>query len=712
MDVSEIKDGESLEFWLRNKPAEWSQAIATRAALRTAPLGFHTVSPTKAGLSQKDLQKFLVYIFRGCIITQAYRLYSKEKFHPSKSAALALDLKRAVRSRQNSKLLLNIRKSLPESSKALYSLLNASASLEASAFGSTQPAISSAISAITYANDALMDIETKLYLWQTVKADCSFLDTDFDNKNYSKSEPSGHAMLLLQRPLWIIQNDDTKFVSGGLPKTINRSLKTFQISQVAEETSFGLISDWYKGVLIGNSTFGVEIDILIAEMSPKEWGDYYEESDPVEVMDKIAKIAGWERKKPLLDSSWDFFISYNQHDEAVAKRISNILEEEGYSVFSQFNDMTVGKSFVQEMNKGLEGMGRMIAVYSPDYFSSGACMSEWEAAYLTDSDGSKGNIVPFLVKACSPPPLARRIVWKSLQGLNSQQERTAVLAALDKADVPKTRVAMRNALKETSSPDIVSDATYEKLDAVPNKKFDTPFVEEELLDLPEILRSLIDTSLVGVEQTNCPPTLKQALKAYSKELAARGANCILGVLRAQMDVIELGLSSEQAEYWCSDETLIGAFEKIREYHLQLITHYPLDQTRQRLVNAIDVAPEKLNGENFDDHRRDIIKATADAHKAGEVTDRYRDITENQLTVARDVLDVATPDFSHSDDKEFDLKERDRIARIEDAKKRRLTDVVGAADKSLEVMTKMTKLAESETAKNLLNALKRLGDWFW
>jgi hypothetical protein len=712
MEISEINGYDSLEFWLRNKPAEWSQAIATRAALRIAPLGLHGVSPTNTRLSKKDLQNFILYIFRGCIITQAYRLYSKEKFNPSKSAASAVDLKRAVRSNQNSKLLLNIRRTFNESYKALHSLLNASSSLEASAFGSSQPAISSAISAITNANDTITDNETKLYFWQTIKADCSFLEADFDIENYSKAEPSDHAMMLLQRPLWMIQNDATIFIAGDLPKIINRAFKVFEISQFAEETSFGLISDWYKGILIGDSTFGVEIDILIAEMSPAEWGDYDNEIDPIEVMDRVAAIAGWGRKKPLIDSNWDFFISYNEHDEAVAKRISNILEDEGYSVFSQFNDMTVGKSFVQEMNKGLEGMGRMIAVYSPDYFSSGPCMSEWEAAYLTDTDGSKGNIVPFLVKACSPPPLARRIIWKSLQGLNSQQERTAVLAALDKADVPKTRVAMRNALKDTSSPDIVSDATDEKLDVVPNKQFDTPFVEEELLDLPEVLRSLIDTLLAGVEQTNCPPTLKQALKAYSNELDARGANCILGVLRAQMDVIELGLSSEQAEYWCSEETLIGAFEKIKEYHLQLITHYPLDQTRQRLVNAIDVAPEKLNGENFDDHRREIIKATADAHEAGEVTDRYRNVTENQLTVARDVLDVATPDFSQSDDKEFDLKERDRIARIEDAKKRRLTDVVGTADKSLEVMTKMTKLAESETAKNLLNALKRLGDWFW
>lgn len=683
MEPSQIVNRETLEKWLANKPNEWARAIAVRAALRVAPITWSVFEGENSNLSDVQKFKLILLSFRAIFIATVISKYpSSDTVFSSRavSASAALRLTRPIRQKNASKFSAAASASIYAANISTYS-------------NNTNGEASNAVNA-----SALVGFPSDI--WGATRTDCKWL---LRMPNSSQLNPLD-ARILMNKPLWM-----NEFSTRNIPMWASECFDRFRLSELGESTHFKLLVEFYMSIIEGRADiFSSKADISIALMEPKFWGDGEKYFDAFRVMGKIAEIIELENKEP----EWNFFLSYNKNDEIAAKRISDILEEEGYTVFSQFNDFTAGKSFVHEMNRGLSGMGRMIAIYSPDYFESGACMSEWEAAYLTDSSGEKGKFVPFLIKACTPTPLAQRIVWKSLQGLNREEERQAVLDFVRDVDAPNTRSALRKTLKETASPDIVVDITGKKLDVIPNKKFDVPFIEEELLELPEILRSLVQTALSGIEQTNCPSTIKAALKAYERELAARGVNCILGVLRTQMDVIDTGVFSESAEYWCSDEALTVAFEKIKEYHLKLVTHYPLDQTRQKLINAIDVDPEKLNSENFDYHRREIIKATADAHKAGEVTDRYRDITENQLTVARDVLDVATPDFLPSDDKEFDLKERDRIARIEDAKKRRLTDVVGTADKSLEVMTRMTKLAESETAKNLLNALIRLGDWFW
>ena len=43
MKVSEITNSKSLTAWLRGKPVEWVEAIAARAALRVAPIGWEVV---------------------------------------------------------------------------------------------------------------------------------------------------------------------------------------------------------------------------------------------------------------------------------------------------------------------------------------------------------------------------------------------------------------------------------------------------------------------------------------------------------------------------------------------------------------------------------------------------------------------------------------------------------------------------------------------
>lgn len=409
---------------------------------------------------------------------------------------------------------------------------------------------------------------------------------------------------------------------------------------------------------------------------------------------------------------WDFFLSYSQHDLAAARRISDVLEDEGYAVFSQFNDMTAGKSFVGEMNRGLAGMGRMIAAYSPDYFSSGPCQSEWEAAYTADPSGKNGKIVPFMVRPCDPPPLARRLVWTSLLGLSPEEEREAVLRAVRGGLAPRDRVAQRAAMKAAASPDVGLDPSGQKLDALPNAEFDQPFVDEDLFELPERLRGLIGTILDVLEGRNAPRGLATALRSYVAELEARGANCSLGVLRDQMAFVEAEVDDPEAEYWCSGAGLKTSIANLRRLHALLLTHYPLDQERERLLRAVEIDEEKFSPDESRKLRDEIRDAVREALADDSVTEGYRDAVENRARVVRDTLDLRTPDVPTDGDPEYIQREQDRQNRVRDAKKRVLAQEAAVADKTLDVIGRMAKIADSPAVQKLARSMRDLAEWFW
>lgn len=417
------------------------------------------------------------------------------------------------------------------------------------------------------------------------------------------------------------------------------------------------------------------------------------------------------RPEEIVEPEWDFFLSYSKDDVLVARRISDALETAGHMVFSQFSDMTAGKSFVREMNRGLGGMGRLVAVYSPSYFSSGPCQAEWEAAYTYDASGERGKIVPFLVRPCEPTPLARRLVWTPLIGLDPDAERKAILDAVSDPTAPRDRASQRVALKQAVSPDVTADNSG-RLDAAPNVVFDDPFVDVDLVDLPELLRTLIKTAMSALEGRNCPSGLVHALKSYSAELEARGVNCSFGVLRGQMDFIEAEIEDTAAGDWLTGAGLIKTFDNIRKAHAKLGTHYPLDQSRERLIRAIEVDSAKADGTVFQEIEKEIAKAIDAALEDDIVTDNYRSVSASRRRVSREILELKTPPIPTHGDEAYVRREADRVRRIQDAKKRALTQQVGFADKSLDVLSKFTTVADSSTARRLAEALGKLVDWFW
>lgn len=769
----EIDSPEALEAWLADKPTEWAQVIAVRAALRVFPLVFRLLEVPEELVTHHQKRNFTLWTFRvGFSVRFACKFPS---LRASESAAAAI---LADRRHLGAILYETV---VDDIVVAAIDAVEAVAGSLSDAFDAVttvnQTAVYAAASTAVSAVRSTDDETSAAMLWQAVSEDCRWL---LEGKVRAD---------LVDQPLWLSDVRGKASYRANFPPWIREPFGRFAARDEVKNGPWGLIVDWYRAILPepGNarprSLFGETADIAIATQPDNFW-TVTEDRSAEDILSEIAEIANYrlpEQERSEGDTSpdlivsllekvgrpvsldeirgyfmtfetqptkravrvrlselvqsgriirtapsiyvhpnwatdttpdWDFFLSYSQHDLAAARRISDVLEDEGYAVFSQFNDMTAGKSFVGEMNRGLAGMGRMIAAYSPDYFSSGPCQSEWEAAYTTDAWGKQGKIVPFMVRPCEPPPLARRLVWTSLLGLSPEQEREAVLRAIRGGPTPRDRVAQRAAMKAAASPDVGLDPSGQKLDALPNKEFDQPFVDEDLFELPERLRGLIGTILDVLEGRNAPRGVATALRSYVAELEARGASCSLGVLRDQMAFVEAEVDDPEAEYWCSGAGLKTSIANLRRLHALLLTHYPLDQERERLLRAVEIDEEKFSPDESRKLRDEIKEAVKEALADDSVTESYRDAVENRARVVRDTLDLRTPDVPTDGDPEYIQREQDRHNRVKDAKKRALAQEAALADKTLDVIGKMAKVADSPAVQKLARSMRDLAEWFW
>lgn len=128
----------------------------------------------------------------------------------------------------------------------------------------------------------------------------------------------------------------------------------------------------------------------------------------------------------------DFFISYTQADRSWAEWIAWVLEEAGHKARIQAWDFRPGGNFVMEMQKATVGSDRTIAVLSPDYLRSLFAMAEGAATFAVDPDGTKGKLVPILVREVDLESLGllAPIIQIRLVGLGEPAAREALINGL------------------------------------------------------------------------------------------------------------------------------------------------------------------------------------------------------------------------------------------------------------------------------------------
>ena len=119
-----------------------------------------------------------------------------------------------------------------------------------------------------------------------------------------------------------------------------------------------------------------------------------------------------------------------------AEWIAAELEAAGYTTFFQDWDFRPGSNFVLEMHKATALADRTIAVLSADYLDALFTQPEWAASLVQDPAGARRKLVPVRVKPGTPDGLLKPIVYADLVGLNEEDARARLLAAVSD-DRPK-----------------------------------------------------------------------------------------------------------------------------------------------------------------------------------------------------------------------------------------------------------------------------------
>ena len=131
----------------------------------------------------------------------------------------------------------------------------------------------------------------------------------------------------------------------------------------------------------------------------------------------------------------DFFISYQNKDEAWAVWIARVLDGNGYSAYTQKLDILPGDDFLEKMEEFLENSDNFIAVWSKNYSKSMYCMNELRAAYHQCHNGRMNCLLPVLVDDCPMKALYSALVHVDLPDRGAASE--AALADAVRRAVPR-----------------------------------------------------------------------------------------------------------------------------------------------------------------------------------------------------------------------------------------------------------------------------------
>jgi len=87
------------------------------------------------------------------------------------------------------------------------------------------------------------------------------------------------------------------------------------------------------------------------------------------------------------------FISYSSKDAAMARRITEFLEEHGYDVWIDQNRIEGGDRFKNKLKQGLKNVDAMVLLVSPD-----SQQSDWVSNEISFAQKRDIRIVPLLYR--------------------------------------------------------------------------------------------------------------------------------------------------------------------------------------------------------------------------------------------------------------------------------------------------------------------------
>jgi len=137
-----------------------------------------------------------------------------------------------------------------------------------------------------------------------------------------------------------------------------------------------------------------------------------------------------------------FFISFNSADRTKAHWIAWTLKEAGHEVAVHDWEIPAGGNVPLWMNTKLAWADRLIAVISPDYLPSRYSPMEWASQIWNDPDGTKGSVVPVIVRPTSKmPPLLQGLSRIDLTNCSEVEARRRLIKGVDMPAPPELKPA-------------------------------------------------------------------------------------------------------------------------------------------------------------------------------------------------------------------------------------------------------------------------------
>ena len=156
-----------------------------------------------------------------------------------------------------------------------------------------------------------------------------------------------------------------------------------------------------------------------------------------------------------------FFISFNSADRTKAHWIAWTLKEAGHEVAVHDWEIPAGGNAPLWMNTRLAWADRLIAVISFDYAPSRYSPMEWASQIWNDPDGTKGSVIPVIVRPTSKmPPLLGGLSWIDLTNCSEDEARRRLIKGVDIPAPPELKPAFEKI--EGEPPDIQHVGPAEK----------------------------------------------------------------------------------------------------------------------------------------------------------------------------------------------------------------------------------------------------------
>lgn len=351
VDTLEIKDQESLQRWLQDKPSDWARLIAWRAALRV----FLLTVPESGDNSLRDntsAQGIMLIAWRCLLIALIARKYPDVEMISAASSAI----------RAGNKTF-----SVGVSTLAKRAAIAAAAATMTEKAGAAARAAANAASACAKPiARAVITIDDVDAVWAPNRCDAMLLARD-------------GARRLENSPLWL-ENDavdhaeQVSKIKGATPTwAANRAARLADDLVVLLGPDARLIADWYSPILSGDvdgnwsRIFAGERARKLASRNNSFW-TVSDRRSAETIMEDIAAALGWGKRNPWgLDPDEEsksfIFLSHARADRPRATAVRNLLLEQGFEVWWD-DDISGGDGWRDRIAERLDTAAVVLTLWS------------------------------------------------------------------------------------------------------------------------------------------------------------------------------------------------------------------------------------------------------------------------------------------------------------------------------------------------------------